>query len=124
MERKIEVGAGQIALLRCTGTTINRYRALFNRDLIKDITEIQKKYSKIKEEEEKEFSREDLEIFMKIAYTMAYQYATANNIENFPSNENDWLDTFDNVFSIYEIVPAVFEMWAESSKQLSVPKKK
>ena len=36
---------------------------------------------------------------------------------------DDWLDTFD-MFSIYEILPQIFELWALNTKQTSTPKKK
>ena len=49
-----------------------------------------------------------LEIFENVAYVMAYH---ADN--SIPANIEDWLDQFD-MFSIYEVLPQILELWGEN----------
>ena len=51
---------------------------------------------------------EDLEIFENVAYVMAYH---ADN--SIPAKIEDWLDQFD-MFSIYEVLPQILELWGEN----------
>ena len=51
---------------------------------------------------------EDLEIFENVAYVMAYH---ADN--SISANIEDWLDQF-NMFSIYEVLPQILELWGEN----------
>jgi hypothetical protein len=66
------------------------------------------------------FAIEDLEIFENVAYIMAYH---ADN--SIPNNIDDWLDQFE-MFSIYEVLPEILELWGtnlitdiESKKNLN-----
>ena len=43
-----------------------------------------------------------------MAYVMAYH---ADN--SIPANIEDWLDQFD-MFSIYEVLPQILELWGEN----------
>ena len=54
------------------------------------------------------FQIEDLEIFENVAYIMAYH---ADN--SIPQDINDWLDQFD-MFSIYEVLPQILELWGDN----------
>lgn len=51
------------------------------------------------------FEIEDLEIFENVAYIMAYH---ADHI--IPDDIDDWLDQFE-MFSIYEVLPEILELW-------------
>ena len=51
---------------------------------------------------------EDLEIFENVAYIMAYH---ADN--SIPPTIEEWLDEFD-MFSIYEVLPQILELWGEN----------
>ena len=55
-----------------------------------------------------ELQIEDLEIFENVAYVMAYH---ADN--SIPAKIEDWLDQFD-MFSIYEVLPQILELWGEN----------
>ena len=48
---------------------------------------------------------EDLEIFENVAYVMAYHAD-----HSIPGNIDDWLDQFE-MFSIYEVLPEILELW-------------
>lgn len=45
---------------------------------------------------------------MPLAYVMAYH---ADN--SIPANIDDWLDQFD-MFSIYEVLPKILELWGDN----------
>lgn len=47
----------------------------------------------------------DLEIFENIAYIMAYHAD-----KSIPNTIEDWLDDFE-MFSIYEVLPEILELW-------------
>jgi hypothetical protein len=49
-----------------------------------------------------------LEIFENIAYIMAYHAD-----KTIPSTINEWLDGF-GMFSIYEILPEILELWGSN----------
>lgn len=104
---------------RATARTPRLYRALIGRDMIADMNRLKKKFTKIKAGEEETLDMVDLQIFEDAAYIMARQ--ADPDIEQATADE--WLDTFD-IFSIYEILPKLFELWASNTAQTSVPKKK
>ena len=60
----------------------------------------------------------DLECFENIAYIMAQQYDPT-----VPAEPDDWLDQFP-MFSIYQILPEIVELWGMNEKTLSESKKK
>lgn len=61
-----------------------------------------------KNEDGNEFQIEDLEIFENVAYIMAYH---ADN--SIPPTIEKWLDQFD-MFSIYEVLPQILELWGQN----------
>ena len=83
------------------------YRAKFKRDIFKDLSKLEKSY-KGKTENGEELQIEDLEIFENVAYVMAYH---ADN--SIPAKIEEWLDQFD-MFSIYEVLPQILELWGEN----------
>ena len=92
------------------------YRIKFKRDIFSDLTKLEKSYRK-KEDDSKEFEIDDLEIFENVAYIMAYH---ADN--SIPNDINDWLDEFP-MFSIYEVLPEILELWG-SNMITNVPARK
>lgn len=96
--------------------TASRYRLKFGRDIFKDLAKLEKSY-KGKANEGAEFQIDDLEIFENVAYVMAYH---ADN--SIPSNIDEWLDQFE-MFSIYEILPEILELWG-SNLQTDIESKK
>lgn len=111
MERIISIGGKEVGF-KATASTTKRYREKFNRDLFRDIASLIPKMN------ENALGAEDLEIFMNVAYVMAWQYD--NTI---PSDPNDWLDEFE-MFDIYLILPQIVELWGLNTEQLEKPKKK
>ena len=110
---------GRDVKFRATARTPRLYRALVGRDMIADMNRLQKKFKQIKEGKEDALDLVDLQIFEDTAYIMARQ-AEPETIE---TSADEWLDTF-GMFSIYEILPQIFQLWALNTKQTSTPKKK
>lgn len=122
MDRIINIDGKDIKF-RATARTPRLYRAIIGRDMIQDMAKLRKSFSaieKAKEEEKEEvgLSVLDLQIFEDTAYIMARQ---AN--PEIEQTADEWLDSFD-MFSIYEVLPQLLELWAQNNKTTSVPKKK
>lgn len=117
MDKTIRIGEREVKF-RATARTPRLYRALIGRDMISDLNKLQKKFSKVKEGEET-LDVMDLQIFEDTSYIMA-RHADPE-IEQ--KTADDWLDTFD-MFSIYEVLPQVLELWAINTAQTSTSKKK
>lgn len=127
MDKIIKID-GKDVKFRATARTPRLYRGIIGRDMIQDMNKLSKAYNKAasvkpdateEEKMEAQLSATDLEIFENAAYIMA-RHATPDDI---PNNPDDWLDTF-NMFSIYEILPQLLELWALNNKTTSHSKKK
>ena len=106
LKREIEI-CGKAIPFRSSATVPRLYRAKFKRDIFKDLSKLEKSY-KGKTEDGDEFQIDDLEIFENVAYIMAYH---ADN--SIPASIDDWLDQFD-MFSIYEVLPQILELWGDN----------
>ena len=104
------------------------YRIKFGRDMVTDMRQLQKKFEKARnlpkdatdeEREDAEFSALDLTIFENVAWLMIRHAG-----EEIPNDPDEWLDSIDGVFSVYEILPAILELWNFNGKTTSVPRKK
>ena len=117
MDKTIKIGEREVKF-RATARTPRLYRALIGRDMISDLNKLQQKFKKVKDGEET-LDVMDLQIFEDTAYIMA-RHADPD-IEQ--KTADDWLDTFE-MFSIYEVLPQILELWAINTTQTSTPKKK
>jgi hypothetical protein len=106
IKREIEI-CGKNVPFRSSATIPRLYRAKFKRDIFKDLSKLEASY-KGKKNDGAEFQIEDLEIFENVAYIMAYH---ADN--SIPSTIEEWLDQFD-MFSIYEVLPQILELWGDN----------
>ena len=80
------------------------YRLKFQRDIYKDLAQLEKAVSS-NDEGESSLDMFSLEMFENIAYIMAKH---ADN--NIPDNPEDWLDEF-STFSIYQVLPELIKLW-------------
>ena len=103
IERTINI-SGKDVLFRSSATVPRLYRAKFKRDIFKDLSKLEKSYSKRKTGEE-ELQIDDLEIFENVAYIMAFHADPS-----IPKTIDEWLEQFD-MFSIYEVLPEILELW-------------
>ena len=92
------------------------YRAKFQRDVFKDFAKLEKAF-KNKTEDGENIPIEDLELFENLAYIMAL--AADSTV---PTDIDEWLDQFD-MFSIYEVLPEIIELWG-TNMQTDVTVKK
>ncbi len=124
MDKVIEIDGRKIKF-RATARTPRLYRMLIMRDLIKDMNSLAKNYRKIADKKDDDpdaldsLSIEDLTIFENAAYVMA-KHANPEMPEKTP---DEWLDSFD-MFSVWEILPQLLELWHMNNVQTSQPKKK
>jgi len=117
MDKIVEIDGKEVKF-RATARTPRLYRVVIGRDMIQDMNRLIKAYNRKKENDD-ELDVIDLQIFEDVAYAMA-RHANPD-IEQKTADE--WLDTF-NVFSIYEVLPHIIELWAINTKQTSTAKKK
>lgn len=104
---------GRDVKFKASAATPRRYRAQFGRDLLVDIQTI---IGEIGNGEA--LTPEALTNFENFAYVMARQADPS-----IPDTPDEWLDDF-GLFSIYNILPQLVELWTESTKTTSNSKKK
>lgn len=117
MDKTVEIDGREVKF-RATARTPRLYRMVIGRDMIQDMNKLMKAYERKKQNDD-ELDVIDLQIFEDVAYAMV-RHANPD-IEQKTADE--WLDTF-NVFSIYEVLPHILELWALNTKQTSTAKKK
>lgn len=103
LEKTITI-SGKDVRFRSSATVPRLYRIKFKRDIFKDLAKLEKSY-KGKTQEGEELQIEDLEIFENVAYIMAYHAD-----HSIPGTIDEWLDQFE-MFSIYEVLPEILELW-------------
>lgn len=137
---KILVIDGKEVGFRASALTPRLYRHKIGRDIIRDLNQLKRSYEKTvaaqkiqkpgenaTEQQVNEYEQAmqdaqlsvmDLEIFENVAFVMARQYDA-----NIPNTAEEWLEGF-SVFSIYEILPDILELWQLNQQTTSTPKKK
>lgn len=124
MDKMIEIDGREIKF-RATARTPRLYRGLLMRDLIKDMNALAKSYKRVQEARKSDpeatdsLTIEDLTIFENAAFVMAKQA----NPDMEEKTADDWLDSF-SMFSIWEILPQILDLWKLNNLQTSTPKKK
>ena len=103
IEKTIDIG-GQEVKFRSSATIPRLYRIKFKRDIFKDLSKLEKAYSK-KAKKDEDMEIDDLEIFENVAYIMAFHADPT-----VPKTIDEWLDQFE-MFSIYQILPEILELW-------------
>ena len=127
MERTLNIGGADLRM-RASALIPRLYRFRFGRDLIKDMAQLEKAYKMamtIKEDateeerKEAELSILDLTIFENVAWAMA-----KNADPNVPNDPDEWLHSINGVFSVYEVLPQILELWTDGLNTTSIPVKK
>ena len=127
MERTVNVGGKELKM-RASALIPRLYRFKFKRDMVADMRQLQRAYAKAsalpydatdEEREDAQFSVADLTLFENVAYIMA-----KHGGNEMPDTPEEWLDSIDGVFSIYEVLPIVLELWGMNMETTSIPKKK
>lgn len=127
MERTVEID-GKTVRMRASALIPRLYRFKFGRDLVADMNQLRKSWKRVQElpadaDEERrqdaQLDAADLTIFENVAYLMA-----KNAGEPLPDTPEAWLDGMDGVFSVYEVLPVILELWGQNLATTSTPKKK
>lgn len=112
IERKITID-GREWTLRSSGLLPKIYRGHFGRDLVVDMQVLMAAVKK------NTLEVMDLEVFERVAWMML-KYAG----EDVGDTPDEWLESLDGAFSVYEALPAILELWNRENKTTSVPAKK
>lgn len=119
MIQKTVTISGHEVSFRSSATVPRLYRAKFKRDIFKDLSRLEASVKR--KSADGSFEIEDLEIFENVAYIMAFH---ADN--TIPNSIDEWLDQFE-MFSIYEVLPEILELWGQNlmtdvnAKKNSIP---
>lgn len=127
MEKTVIVDGKEVRM-RASALIPRLYRIKFGRDMIADMRQLQKAYAKRmqlpadatqEEIQDAQLSAVDLTLFENVAYMMVkHADRTA------PDSPEEWLDSLSGVFSIYEILPTILDLWHLTNATTSVPAKK
>ena len=118
IQKTVTISGHEVAF-RSSATVPRLYRAKFKRDIFKDLSRLEASVKR--KSADGSFEIEDLEIFENVAYIMAYH---ADN--TIPNSIDEWLDQFE-MFSIYEVLPEILELWGQNlitdvnAKKNSIP---
>ena len=127
MERTVQID-GKPMRMRASALIPRLYRFKFGRDLIADMNRLKKAYDKAnalppdateEQRQDAQLEATELTIFENVAYLMAKQAG-----EPVPDTPDEWLDGMDGVFSVYEVLPVVLELWGANLATTAKPKKK
>jgi len=117
MDKIIEID-GKKMKARASALIPRLYRYHFNRDIIVDMKQLSQAMQK-SQGEGSEFSISDLTIFENVAWLFFKQGG-----EDVGESPDEWLEHVEGVFSVYEALPQLLELWGENLVQTSKSKKK
>ena len=104
IEKTVKIGGTDVKF-RSSASVPRLYRIKFGRDIFKDLSRLEKSYKEKASEDGSVMEIEDLEIFENVAYIMAFHADPS-----IPKTIDEWLEQFE-MFSIYEILPEILELW-------------
>ena len=124
---KTAVIGGREYRMRASALTPRLYRATFRRDMIRDMQGLVKAYNdaislpETATQEEKDAASWNvlnyLDVFENVAWIVCREGG-----EQVGSSPEEWLDSIDGMFSIYEAMPYIIELWGEQQITASNPK--
>ena len=109
IEKIVKVGDQEVKF-RSSASVPRLYRIKFGRDIFRDLNKLEQSFQEKSDENGSRMEVDDLEIFENVAYIMAYHADPT-----IPGTIDEWLDQFD-MFSIYEILPEILELWGKNLK--------
>lgn len=127
MERTIMLDGKEVRM-RASALIPRLYRFKFGRDMVQDMNALIKAFRRVQnlpkdatedERQDAQLSALDLTVFENVSWLFIRHAG-----EDIPDNPDDWLDSIDGVFSIYEIMPTIMELWNANQQTTSVPAKK
>ena len=99
--KTIEIDGKQVTF-KASAAVPRLYRIKFGKDLYRDFADLQKNV----DENNSSLDIGSLEVFEQISWVMA-KHADPDNV---PDDIDEWLEQF-NIFSIYEVLPQLIELW-------------
>lgn len=113
MERAVTIDGREVKM-RASALTPRLYRRYFGHDMMRDMNELIRNYQ---DADNNEITIPNLEVFENVAWLFLKEAG-----EDVGESPEEWLDTLDGVFSIYEAMPTIIELWASNQATTSVPK--
>lgn len=126
---KTAIIGGKEYRMRASALTPRLYRAFFKRDIIRDMQGLITVYNKVVEVQKKKDATEEeqnavsmelldhLEVFENTAWLFCKEAG-----EVVGDSPEEWLDSIEGVFSIYEAMPVIVDLWAEQQITTAKPK--
>lgn len=99
--KTIEIDGKQVTF-KASAAVPRLYRIKFGKDLYRDFADLQKNV----DENNSSLDIGSLEVFEQLSWVMAKH----GDPENVPDDIDDWLEQF-GIFSIYEVLPQLIELW-------------
>ena len=115
MERTVLIDDKEMRM-RATARTPRLYRAMLGRDMVADMRRLKAAYEKAAAGGE--FDALDLTIFENAAWIMLKQGG-----EDVKGSPDEWLDSIDGIFSVYEVLPQIIDLWQYNNATTATPKK-
>ena len=115
MVKTIEIDGRQVSF-KASAAIPRIYRVKYGRDIFKDLMKLEKALSE-NTADNSGLDLFSLETFENIAYLMA-KHADPS----VPDTAEEWLDQF-SVFSIYQVLPEIVELWGLNVETQSTTKK-
>lgn len=126
MIKTVEIN-GKEYRMRASALTPRLYRAFFKRDMIRDMQNLLHAYNQaiMLPEDATEDQKTEANIvvldYLEVFENIAWLFCKEGG-EKVGNSPEEWLDTIDGMFSIYEAMPAIIDLWAENQETTSVPK--
>lgn len=108
--KNIKIDGTDVAL-RASAAVPRMYRLKFQRDIYRDMVQLQEAFDNSKDEDGG-VDIGSLEIFENVAYIFA-KHADPSGV---PESPDEWLEQF-NMFSIYEVFPELIDLWGLNVEQ-------
>ena len=110
MDKKVQV-QGREMTLRANALLPRKYRHMFERDMIADMRKLIDDYQKKNEV--------NYDVLEDLTWLMFREAG-----EDVGSSPEEWLQTIDDVFEVYMLLPDVCALWIKNQKTTAAPKKK
>ena len=107
LSKTVKIGDREVTF-KSSAAIPRMYRIKFGRDIFRDLTKLEKSYRDRGDGEKQNLEIDDLEIFENVAYIMALHADPT-----IPKTIDEWLDQFE-MFSIYEILPEILDLWGSN----------
>lgn len=113
--------------MRASALTPRLYRAFFKRDMIRDMQNLLNAYNSLltlpeeATEEERNAASIILLDYLEVFENVAWLFCKEGG-ESVGNSPEEWLDSIDGMFSIYEAMPTIIELWADNQLTTSIPK--